>query len=52
MPKTTMLLEVYYGVREILWDEYDEDDPSATEGQPNGHVDDADTIICREGGDV
>lgn len=29
MPKTTMLIEVYHGVREILWDEFDDDDDAA-----------------------
>ena len=29
MPKTTMLIEVFHGVREILWDEFDDDDGEA-----------------------
>ena len=25
-PQTTMLMEVYHGIREILWDEFDDED--------------------------
>jgi len=36
MPRTTMLIQIYHGVREILFDEFDEEE-GEVEGDESGH---------------